>query len=153
MCTVAAVNHFLTIAFLGLVLLAAIQLPAAHLRKAVSARMIFLLGIIIRLRKLCAMTTRAHSSDSSPPQSRWSHSPFLLSGGKLNHRADPRAPSSPLCPNVSSFYLLIRAGPCWTTVNIVDQEDLFYYPSDSRHMQARVLTHAHHYQSPTCDLS
>ena len=88
-----------------------------------------------------------------PPQSRWSHSPFLLSGGKLNHRADPRAPSSPLCPNVSSFYLLIRAGPCWTTVNIVDQEDLFYYPSDSRHMQARVLTHAHHYQSPTCDLS
>lgn len=27
--------------------------------------------------------------------------------------------NSPLCPNVSSFYVPIRASPCWTTVNLI----------------------------------
>ena len=55
---------------------------------------------------------------------------ILFSESKLNliTARTPKAPShlssltftnSPLCPNVSSFYVPIRASPCWTTVNLI----------------------------------
>jgi hypothetical protein len=55
---------------------------------------------------------------------------ILFSESKLNliTARTPKAPSqlssltftnSPLCPNVSSFYIPIRASPCWTTVNLI----------------------------------
>jgi hypothetical protein len=33
--------------------------------------------------------------------------------------SSPTFTNSPLCPNVSSFYVPIRASPCWTTVNLI----------------------------------